>query len=58
MVDAAEFGLWLSPHILDNTARVLAAGLKWDAPAIQRFVSLLVDVADHCGGGMVDPPAW
>ena len=27
VVDAAEFALWLSPHILDNTARVLVEGL-------------------------------
>jgi hypothetical protein len=26
--DAAEFALWLSPHILANTGRVLAAALK------------------------------
>lgn len=26
--DAAEFALWLSPHILANTGRVLATMLK------------------------------
>ncbi|GAA3377911.1 hypothetical protein GCM10020367_55450 [Streptomyces sannanensis] len=57
VVDAAEFGLWLSPHILDNTGRVLAEGLKWEAAPIERFISLLVDVADHSGGGVVDPPS-
>jgi predicted nucleic acid-binding protein len=57
VVDASEFGLWSSPHILDNTARVLAEGLKWELAPIERFVSLLVEVADHSGGGVVDPPA-
>ena len=57
VVDAAEFGLWLSPHILDNTARVLVEGLKWDLGVIERFVSLLVEIADHSRGGVVDPPA-
>jgi predicted nucleic acid-binding protein len=57
IVDAAEFGLWLSPHILDNTARVLAEGMKWDLTMIERFISLLVEVAEHSFGGVVDPPA-
>ena len=57
VVDAVEFGLWLSPHILDNTGRVLAEGLKWDLAVIEKFVSLIVKVADHSGGGVVDPPA-
>jgi predicted nucleic acid-binding protein len=57
VVDAAEFGLWLSPHILDNTARVLAEGLKWDVGVIEKFVSLLVEIADHSRAGVVDPPA-
>jgi predicted nucleic acid-binding protein len=57
MVDAAEFGLWLSPHILDNTGRVLAEGLKWPGAHTERFLSVIVEVADHSGGGVVDPPA-
>jgi len=57
VVDAAEFGLWLSPRILDNTARVLAEALKWAARDIERFVGLLVEIADHSRGGVVDPPA-
>ncbi|MEY9965156.1 putative nucleic acid-binding protein [Streptacidiphilus sp. MAP12-16] len=57
VVDAAEFGLWLSPHILDNTARVLAEGLKWDLAMVEKFISLLVEICDHSGGGVVDPAA-
>jgi len=38
--DAAEFALWLSPHILANTGRVLAMVLK---------------TPDASGGGITDP---
>jgi len=56
-VDAAEFALWLSPHILDNTARVLVEGLKWPADRVEEYLTVLLEVADHSGGGIVDPPA-
>lgn len=56
IVDAAEFALWLSPHILDNVARVLGEGLKWPAEQAEIFVSLLVETASHSGGGVLDPP--
>lgn len=55
MVDAAEFGLWLSPHILDNTARVLVDGLKWPGDRTEQYLAVLVEVADHSRGGIVDP---
>ena len=57
VVDAAEFGLWLSPHILDNTRRVLTEGLKWPDDRTDQYLSVVVEVADHSGGGVVDPPA-
>ena len=56
MVDAAEFGLWVSPHVLTNVGRVLAQGLKWNADSIELFVSKVVEAADLSGGGVVDPP--
>jgi predicted nucleic acid-binding protein len=56
IVDAAEFALWLSPHILDNTARVLVEGLKWPGDRTEQYLAVLVEVADHSGGGVVDPP--
>jgi predicted nucleic acid-binding protein len=55
-VDAVEFSLWLSPHILDNTTRVLAEGLKWSEERIQQYLTVLVEVADHSGGAIIDPP--
>lgn len=57
VVDAAEFGLWLSPHIMNNTARVVSEGLKWDSDRMEKFPTVLVQVADHSGGGIVEPPA-
>jgi len=56
IVDAAEFALWLSPHILDNVGRVLVEGLKWPGNRTEHFLSVLVEVADHSGGGVIDPP--
>ncbi|HEY3008354.1 MAG TPA: PIN domain-containing protein [Micromonosporaceae bacterium] len=57
IVDAAEFGLWLSPHILDNTARVLTEGLKWTEEKAELYLRVLAEVTDHSGGGIIDPPA-
>src|SRR6266540_1283620 len=57
VVDAAEFALWLSPHLLDNTARVLGEGLGWKPDLIEQYLSVLARVADHSGGGVADPPA-
>ncbi len=57
VVDAVEFGLWLSPHLLDNTARVLMEGLKWSPERTEEYLSVLVQVSDHSGGVVVDPPA-
>lgn len=57
VVDAAEFALWLSPHLLDNTARVLVEAYKWPAAQADTFVSVLTELAGHSGGDVVDPPA-
>jgi predicted nucleic acid-binding protein len=57
VVDAAEFALWLSPHLLDNTARVLVEGYKWPDERADTFVSVLTELAEHSGGDVVDPPA-
>jgi predicted nucleic acid-binding protein len=56
VVDAAEFALRLSPHILANVSRVLTEGLKWSAERVDLFQSLLVETASHSGGGVLDPP--
>ncbi len=56
IVDAAEFALWLSPHILGNTTRVLQEELKWEPTAADAYLSLLARVAANSGGGIIDPP--
>jgi predicted nucleic acid-binding protein len=54
--DAAEFGLWLSPHILSNTGRVLATVLKMPSDEIDEYLAILVEMAEASGGGLMDPP--
>jgi predicted nucleic acid-binding protein len=54
--DAAEFALRLSPHILTNTARVLAAVVKTPDDEIDEYLQVLVEMAEASGGGVSDPP--
>jgi predicted nucleic acid-binding protein len=53
VVDAAEFALWLSPHILDNVRRVLEDLLKWERPHAQAYVEVISQAAEHSGGGLL-----
>jgi predicted nucleic acid-binding protein len=50
--DAAEFALWLSPHILSNIDRVLTELFKWDPEKIGAYLRVLVAAAEHSGGGV------
>jgi predicted nucleic acid-binding protein len=54
--DAAEFALWLSPHILSNVARVLSEVLGLDGKQIDDYVQVLTDMAAASGGGVFDLP--
>jgi predicted nucleic acid-binding protein len=54
--DAAEFALWLSPHILVNTGRVLASVLKMPEDEIDEYLEVLAEIAGASGGGIIDPP--
>jgi predicted nucleic acid-binding protein len=54
--DAAEFALWLSPHILSNTGRVLAEVIGMPGDEIDEYVAILTEIADASGGGLIDPP--
>jgi len=56
IADAAELALWLSPHILGNTTRVLQEELKWEPTAADAYLGLLARVAANSGGGIIDPP--
>ncbi|MCO6007067.1 hypothetical protein NE236_18960 [Actinoallomurus purpureus] len=55
IADAAEFSLWLSPHILENTTRVLQESLKWEPNDADAYLGLLARAASHSGGGILDP---
>src|SRR5438309_10956654 len=56
IVDAAEFALWLSPHVLYNTRRVLQDGFKCDATKARYYLLLLRRIAEHGGEGLVELP--
>jgi hypothetical protein len=43
--DAAEFALWLSPHIVSNVARVLSEVLGLDGKHIDDYLQVLMDFA-------------
>jgi predicted nucleic acid-binding protein len=54
--DAAEFALWLSPHILQNTARVLTAVVGTPKDEAEDYLDILTEMADASGGGTLTPP--
>lgn len=54
--DAAEFALWLSPHILTSTGRVLGDVVGTPKDEIDEYIMILVEMADASGGGLIDPP--
>lgn len=45
-----EFGLWLSPHILAGTKRVLRAAYGFEQREADRYERVLVDIALRTGG--------
>ena len=53
VVDAAEFSLWLSPHILANTERVLTELFKWEQTQTDKYLQTLTAAAEHSGGGLI-----
>jgi hypothetical protein len=59
--DAREFALFLSPHILVNTVRVLTGappnGFGWSAEQARRYVEVLAAIAAASGDGIVEPKA-
>lgn len=55
MFDAEEFRLYLSPHILTNTARVLGQLGLSDALA-EDYIEAILDITAESGGQVIDPP--
>ncbi len=53
IVDAAEFSLWLSPHITADIERVLMHLLKSEQHETDASLVALLSAADHSGGGIV-----
>jgi hypothetical protein len=57
--DGREFALYLTEHILVNTLRVLAgsppAGYGWETERAEEYISLLVEIAEASGGGVLEP---
>lgn len=53
--DGREFALWLSPHLLTNAARVLKEAGVSDSE-VAEYVTMLAEIAEASGGGVVDPP--
>jgi putative PIN family toxin of toxin-antitoxin system len=54
--DAAEFSLWLSPHIMRNIDRILSELFKWELAQIDAYLTALVAIAQHSEGEVIDPP--
>lgn len=54
--DAAEFALWLSPHILANTTRVLSVVVGTQKEETDAYQEILIEMAEASGGGVLDPP--
>ncbi len=54
--DATEFALWLSPHILENTIRVLCERADWSKEDAETYARILMRLAEHSGGGTMVPP--
>ena len=53
IVAAAEFALWLSPHIITTIDKILVQLFKWAQPQIDADLRAVVMAADHSGGGIV-----
>jgi predicted nucleic acid-binding protein len=53
IVDAAEFALWLSPHILGNVTRVLEDLFKWEQAQADAYAAVISEAAEHSGGGLL-----
>ena len=53
IVDAAEFALWLSPHITGNVDRILADLFKWEQPVVDAYLEAVVAAAEHSGWGVL-----
>jgi predicted nucleic acid-binding protein len=56
---AREFSLYVTKHILANVIRVLSGpppnGYGWSLDRSEEYLSILVDIAEASGGGVIHP---
>ena len=55
--DCREFALFLSPHVLEGLAMVLAKDYEWEADRTRLYVRRLVEIAQKSGGAVLRPTA-
>ncbi len=53
--DGVEFALWLSPHVLYGTLRVLRGFFGWSDSRLLRYRRALESIATRSGGRIVTP---
>lgn len=53
--DAREFALWLSPHLLDGTGRVLREFYGWSAARTDQYLAILARITERSGGAVIEP---
>jgi predicted nucleic acid-binding protein len=54
--DAEEFSLFVSPHILRNTLRVLVEKAHVSKEAATAYINAITEMVAWSGGAIVDPP--
>jgi predicted nucleic acid-binding protein len=54
--DAEEFSLFVSPHILRNTLRVLVEKFDVSKEAATAYIDAITEMVAWSGGAIVDPP--
>jgi predicted nucleic acid-binding protein len=53
--DAVEFALWMSPHVLDGTLRVLREFFRWSEGRLARYRRALDSIVARSGGRTIHP---
>lgn len=54
--DAEEFSLFISPHIVRNTVRVLVDKFAVSKEAASAYIDAITEMVSWSGGAVVDPP--
>jgi predicted nucleic acid-binding protein len=54
-LDGEDFELYISPHILSNTSRVLQTGMNVKAKTVGAILTGITEIVHLTGGSIVDP---